>query len=193
MHSQDTQHAVLTWQEAAYPRSIDYDSASVLQKAFFTYASPFLERGKKSGLQVLDAGPLLSTTDRLSSLVATYSKQFANESKLASARGSKRNALLHSLLRSHKALMIQQSGWVVLESLFRLLSPVGLRQLIRWLRAYEDPDQSPQERYGWMWAGLLIAFQLGLALTHHQLFWCGMRLGFLLKQQVFSFPYHPVR
>ena len=86
--------------------------------------------------------------------------------------------------------MVQQIGWCLLESIFRVLSTVGLRQFIRWLRDYEDPAKSPQERIGWMWACLLIGFQLGLALTHHQLFWYGMRLGFLLKQQVCTYSDH---
>ena len=122
---------VLSWQEAGYPRSVDYDSASIIKRTFFTYASPFLQRGKETGLAALDAGPLLSTTDRLSSLVASYSKQFNKQSVNASSRRSERNVLLHSLLRSHSALMVQQLGWCSLESLFRVLSPVGLRQFIR--------------------------------------------------------------
>ena len=181
--------AVLSWRDVGYKNPIDQGSASIFQKLFFTYASAFLQRGKQNGLQVLDAGPLLSDSDRLSNLVAAYSKQFTKESsRVKNWRNSNRDLLLHSLLQSHATLMGLQSVLSLVEILFRLLSPVGLRQFIQWLRDYEDPDEAPQERYGWMWAGLLIAFQLCLLLTHHQLFFCGMRLGFLLKQQVRLLP-----
>lgn len=140
------------------------------------------------------AGPLLSDTDKLSHLVTKHSTQFEKESTAASAKGSDHNVLLPSLLRSHTTLMLQQCGWTVLESLFRLLSPVGLRQFIMFLRAFENAEQEIEEWRGWMWACLLIGFQLGLALTHHQLFWTGMRFGFLLKQQAcLSAPLCPFR
>jgi ABC-type multidrug transport system fused ATPase/permease subunit len=174
----------MSWEAAGYPGSIDYDSASIISRALFTYAGPFLKRGKQNGLEVQDAGPLLSTADKLGHLEATYSKHFTKLSHDKSFTRSGRNVFLHALLRAHAWLMLQLSTWAVLESLFRLLSPLCLRQFLHWLRDYENAEKQPQERVGWMWACLLILAQVGLALTHHQLFWYGMRFGFLLKQQV---------
>lgn len=41
------ENAVITWEEAAYPRALDYDRANIFKRLLATWASPFLVRGKK--------------------------------------------------------------------------------------------------------------------------------------------------
>lgn len=186
-HELDVLHEsedILSWREVGYKQPANYDEASLFSKTFFTWASPLLERGKNVGLSVEDAGPLLSGRDRVDHLVATFNEPYHKALSNVTEKGRKqRNAFLYAIFRSHLGYMLLQSAWTVLESAFRIGSPVALRQLVKWLSDYESPKPT-QDADGWMWAVLLCLFGVGLALAHHQLFWCGMRLGFQMKQQV---------
>lgn len=176
---------VLSWQDAGYNGPTNFDQSGILGKTFFTWVSPLMERGKKTGLCAEDAGPLLSARDRVDRLVATFEAPYRKElSKVPAKAKKQRNAFLYAIFRSHLGYMLQQSFWTVLESGFRIGSPVALRQLVKWLSDYEDEETDTDDRDGWLWAVLLCLFGVGLALAHHQLFWCGMRLGFQMKQQV---------
>eukprot|EP00892_Ulva_mutabilis_P006809 jgi/Ulvmu1/44/UM001_0047.1 len=188
-HEPDVLHeseGILSWQEAGYKYPANYDEASIFSKTFFTWASPLLDRGKNVGLSVDDAGPLLSASDRVDHLVATFNQPYQQALSKVTPRGRKqRNAFLYAIFRSHLGYMLLQAFWTVLESAFRIGSPVALRQLVKWLSDYESP-KATDDADGWMWAVLLCLFGVGLALAHHQLFWCGMRLGFQMKQQAIA-------
>ena len=44
----DARHdAILSWEQASYPRALDYDQANILRRLLAAWASPFLVRGKK--------------------------------------------------------------------------------------------------------------------------------------------------
>lgn len=79
--------------------------------------------------------------------------------------------------------MLLQSCLTCSVSTFRVLSVVSFRQYIRWLRD-QDGAANKEAWYGWMWALLLIAFQLLMIFSQHQQIFFGMRLGLRLKQQV---------
>ena len=42
-----SENAVLSWEQAAYPRALDYDHANIFRRVLAVWASPFLVRGKK--------------------------------------------------------------------------------------------------------------------------------------------------
>ncbi len=59
----------------------------------------------------------------------------------------------------------------------RLVAPVLLRGLLRWLRGNAAQGYGVYPlRQGWMYASLLAISGFILALIHHQLFWCGLNL-----------------
>ena len=181
---------ILSWQEAGYKLPVNYDEASIFSKTWFTWASPLLERGKNAGLAVEDAGPLLSARDRVDHLVAAFNAPYHKALSKDNQKGRKqRNAFMYAIVHAHLGYMLLQSFWAVMESGFRIGAPIALRQLVKWLREYEK-GANVEISEGWMWAVLLCLFGVGLALAHHQLFWCGMRLGFQVKQQVSSVPCH---
>lgn len=176
---------VQSWQDVGYKGPTNFDDSGIWGKTFFTWVSPIMERGKATGLSVEDAGPLLSARDRVDNLVSTFNAPYTRELSRTSSQAKKqRNAFLYAIVRSHLGYMLLQCFWTVLESAFRIGSPVALRQLVKWLSEYEDGEKDTDDAVGWMWAVLLCLFGVGLALGHHQLFWCGMRLGFQMKQQV---------
>jgi hypothetical protein len=173
---------LLSWQDAGYRRPLDYSSANIFLKATHSWASPLLIKGKAGKLGISDAGHLLSKRDRIRSLVATFTEKYDDEMSKAK-RITSRNAFMRAILRCHGQEMTLHSFWTVFESVFRLASPVALRFLVQWLKDYEDPDKDTDEGEGWLWASLLCVAGFALAASHHQLFWCGMRLGFGMKQQ----------
>lgn len=176
---------VRSWKEMGYKGPVNYDEGSLLGKTFYTWVSPLMERGKDPGLSEEDAGPLLSTRDRVDNLFAAFHAPYSKQLNRPSGKARKqRNAFLYAIFRSHLGDMLWQCFWTLLESAFRIGSPVALREFVKWLRDYEDVEQETDDADGWMWAALLCLFGVGLALAHHQLFWCGMRLGFQMKQQV---------
>ena len=62
----------------------------------------------------------------------------------------------------------------VVIGLCRLVAPVLLRGLLRWLRGNAAQGYSVYPlRQGWMYASLLAISGFVLSLIHHQLFWCG--------------------
>ena len=71
-------------------------------------------------------------------------------------------------------LCLQPHTLIVICTPRRLIAPVLLRGLLRWLRgnAAEGYGAYPL-RQGWMYASLLAVSGFVLALIHHQLFWCG--------------------
>lgn len=176
---------VQSWQDVGYKGPTNFDDSGLLGKTFFTWVSPLMERGKATGLSIEDAGPLLSARDRVDNLVARFNAPYTKElSKVSPQAKKQRNAFLYAVFRSHLGYMLLQCFWTALESAFRIGSPIALRQLVKWLSEYEDGEKDTDDAVGWMWAVLLCLFGVGLALGHHQLFWCGMRLGFKMKQQV---------
>ncbi|KAG2488022.1 hypothetical protein HYH03_013329 [Edaphochlamys debaryana] len=88
-----------------------------------------------------------------------------------------------TLLRLYWGQMILESLWVLVEVAQRLGTPVALREFLRWLQAY-DAGENPPEWRGWVMAGVLGLCGSTMIIIHHQLFWIGMRNGFLMRQQV---------
>jgi len=72
-----------------------------------------------------------------------------------------------------------------ISSLCRLVSPVVLRQFLLWLQAY-GAGQNPIAWKGWGLAVLLGFGGFVMAILHHQLFFVGMRTGYLMRQQAIA-------
>ena len=178
------------WRQVGYSRPVDYDSCNVLLQATHSWGSPLLVKGRKGQFELTDALPLLSKKDHIHAAVQTYERHYSRDQERRDATrdrssdGVARNGFLVAILRSHIREMALHSFWAVFELAFRVLSPWALRELVRWLQTYDADKSSVREGDGWLWASLVVLFGLGLVLSHHQLFWVGMRLGFGMKQQV---------
>ena len=177
------------WAAAGYSRPIDYGSSGLWARMSHSWVAPMLERGKRDGLVLGDSLPLLSECDHVEALVRGYEKGYSHEREQAEAKLAaekvpfRRNGFLRALLRANAHRMALHCVWTACELAFRVLSPFALRQLVRWLQRYDAGAPGTEEATGWLWACMVIVFGLGLVLSHHQLFWVGMRLGFQLKQQ----------
>jgi hypothetical protein len=186
----DQEHAAGTWRALGYPRALDYDSNNLLMKLTHSWGSPLLVKGRKLPFTEADALPVLSPCDRIDAAVRRYEEHYDLHKEQGDVTKEKikhnlsQNGFLLALLRAHASLMLLHSLWALLEMAFRVLSPYALRQLIRWLQRYDQKLPGTKERNGWMWAALVVLLGLGLTLAHHQLFWVGMRFGFVMKQQV---------
>lgn len=79
-----------------------------------------------------------------------------------------------------------QSAWVLVETAARLLSPLALREFLRWLQSDAAAGAAAGGGLwrGWMWAVAVAAGGGSLTLIHHAFFWVGMRLGYVMRQQV---------
>jgi hypothetical protein len=114
-------------------------------------------------------------------LTCRYAREEAAESKRAH-KGA-RNLFSFTLLRVHLPDMAVQGSLTVFVSMFRVLSAVGFRGYIRWLKQAKG-NSNTDDGWGWMWALLLIAFQVLQIMCQHKQIWCGMRMGLHLKQEV---------
>ena len=192
--AQGADHDSRAWQAYGYPRPIDFDRSNVLLKATHTWGAPLLQRGRKSEFALGDAAPLLSEQDHIAHAVRTYERRYSRDrERAASKRGGAaaqdsiwRNGFARAILRSHVPEMLLHSFWAAAEVAFRVLSPFALRGLVRWLQQYDSDKESVSQGTGWLWASLVVVFGAGLALSHHQLFWVGMRMGLGMKQQAIA-------
>jgi hypothetical protein len=174
------------WKAAGYPRPMDYDTNNVLHKALHSWITPLLRRGRTSAFAVGDALPLLSPQDDISALVGRLAQRYSLNDELdASAKGgSRRNGIWWALLAAHAPEMLLHTFWLLFEMCFRLSTPFALLKFVKWLREWDEDDPGASESQGWMWAALVCVLSTGLAMSHHQLFWVGMRMGYGMKQQV---------
>jgi hypothetical protein len=180
------------WQQAGYTRPADYDSSNLLIKISHSWGAELLERGRKAGLTPDDALPLLSKQDQVYSLVRRYGAGYGVHQAAQQAKGALgrekilQNGFLHTIVTAHISSLALHSFYTALELAFRVLSPFALRQLVMWLQHYDAKKPGTKEGFGWLWTALVIVFGFGLIISHHQLFWVGMRMGFQMKQQVNS-------
>jgi hypothetical protein len=94
------------------------------------------------------------------------------------------NATTATLIRLYYWEFAVHSAWVLVETGIRLLAPLALREFLRWLQRAGAPGAGAPVWVGWMWALAVAACGAGLTLTHHVFFWIGMRLGYVMRQQV---------
>ena len=189
--AQDAAYDSRAWQVHGYPRPIDFSRSSCFLKATQSWGAPLLQRGRKSLFALGDAAPLLSRQDHITHAVRTYERRYSRDRERAAAKcgGAAaqdsiwQNGFARALLRSHAPELLLHSFWAAAELAFRVLSPFALRGLVRWLQQYNRDKESVSQGTGWLWACLVVIFGAGLALSHHQLFWVGTRMGLGMKQQ----------
>lgn len=80
--------------------------------------------------------------------------------------------------------MITQGLFILAVSTFRVLTAIGFQQYLQWLQSDGERGAEGGVWYGWMWAGLLVFFQMAQVLCEHRQDWCGSRLGYRWTQQV---------
>lgn len=139
-----------------------------------------------------DAEFLVPRADEAESLAAAFDakyEQVLRERRDSLARGRRRarsavNATTEALVRLHAWQCAWQSAWVLIETAARLLSPLALREFLRWLQRDAAGGASGDAWRGWMWAVAVAAGGGSLTLIHHVFFWIGMRLGYVMRQQV---------
>ena len=178
-----------SWRDLGYPRPVAYNSVNVWLRYTHTWGAPLLARGRKGPFDERDALPLLHGSDRVEVAVREFDAAYSVDKEQVGARAPgarsawRRNGFLYALLRVHTGELIGQCAWALIEIASRVLAPYALRQLVRWLILYSE-GQDMEERTGWLWVAAVSALGLLVTISHHQLFWIGMRLGFRLKQQV---------
>lgn len=170
--------------------------AGLISRLCWTWVTPLVQRGWAETLEEDDARYLVPQKDEAERLAAQFDEEYkktleARASRAARAAAAGRrpprplfNATTAALLRIYYWEFAVQSLWVVVETGVRLLSPLALREFLRWLQADAAPGQGPPVWRGWMWALAVTAGGCGMTLIHHLFFWVGMRLGFVMRQQV---------
>lgn len=152
-------------------------------------------RSGRGRMTIARAPAIRSVHRRLGCMLCRYACEEEAAQSKSSAKET-RNLFLYTLLRCNIRLMIVQSALAACVSLCRVLTAVGFRQYVRWLLTQEgdETEGGPPSGwwYGWMWAGLLIVFQIGSVVGQNQQFWCGSRLGHRWTQQVRHNTYWPM-
>jgi hypothetical protein len=98
------------------------------------------------------------------------------------ARGAARppllNATTSTLLQLYSGDFVLHSAWVLVETAVRLLSPVALREFLKWMQRDAAAPRSVADWEGWMWAVAVAAGGVGMTIIHHVFFWWVAVVGF---------------
>jgi ABC-type multidrug transport system fused ATPase/permease subunit len=106
------------------------------------------------------------------------------------------NAASRALAKLYASMLLVHCFWVSVEVAIRVLSPVALREFLRWMSADERArlaaaagtaalsaaTPAPPLWRGWMLAFALACGSLGMTIVHHQFFFRGMLAGFTMRQ-----------
>ncbi|GBF93736.1 hypothetical protein Rsub_06068 [Raphidocelis subcapitata] len=164
--------------------------ASLVSKVCWGWVNPLIAKGWAGELGEDDARFLVPPGDEVEPLAAAFDAEYRAVKQARAARRSKRPPLLNTttatLIRLYYFEFAVHSIWVLIETAVRLLAPVALREFLRWLQRAGAPGASEPAWVGWMWALAVAACGAALTLTHHVFFWIGMRLGYVMRQQVVS-------
>lgn len=178
------------WQQVGYTHSADFAQANLWGKISHDWVSQLMELGRAGCLAVQHALPLLSECDIVTNCVRRYDALYNRQHEQEDSREqrlhghARRNGFQSAILRAQTRAFLMHSGFALIEVTLRVTAPLLLRGLIQWLEDYDSAGAAPEEYLGWAWAIAFGCTGIFMTLVHHQLFWVGMRMGYVMKQQV---------
>eukprot|EP00959_Pyramimonas_sp_CCMP1952_P367406 7695365-Pyramimonas_sp.AAC.1 len=164
------------------------DDVGIWSKIIFGWVSPALRLGYDASLEQHHVDQMFSRHDKSQRLceqleLATRKYMFKEENQ------QQKYGIHMALLSTHRATMLRQSGLIAVESLVKLAAPLFLKRFLELLTEADDSsagDSSNRTTDLWTFAGLISATALILGVTHHQLFWSSMRLGFNIRTSLMA-------
>jgi ABC-type multidrug transport system fused ATPase/permease subunit len=198
--------AKVQWALLGRPGGHGPDGASLPAKISFSWSAPLIAAGWRRPLVQSDAERLIPEASDPALLSADFEAEYQRqkgregaERRAAAALGGRPqkdppsllNAASRALVALYTPMLLVHSFWVSVEVAIRVLSPVALREFLRWMTADEQarvssasstPIAPPPLWRGWMLAFALSCGSLGMTIVHHQFFFRGMNAGFLQRQ-----------
>ncbi|KIZ02657.1 hypothetical protein MNEG_5307 [Monoraphidium neglectum] len=167
--------------------------AGIWSRICWTWVNPLINKGWAETLEEDDARFLVPARDEVEPLAARFESKYEQILKARTARRARGvtraplvNATTEALLRIFWLEFIWHSFWALVETAARVLSPLALREFLRWLQRDAADGAAEADWRGWLLALAVLAGGGSLTLIHHVFFWVGMRLGYIMRQQVVS-------
>ncbi len=163
-----------------------WDTASILSKAFFSFANPMMIKGFKDPLNQIDLDELPNneTAD-----VVIEKLRINWRKECASSRNSKKKPSLRNAIYSTFRRDILLSGWwALMESVCRICQPLLLGYLLTWLTTtnssttgdanmYDNNNNNNSMQEGLLWGLALSSVGFIQIVVHHRLYYLTMFCG----------------